>query len=93
MEFDTKFIQFTSLGPSIYRLIENLNLLKFGLWLLSVQTEVNHVRTIFSDRLSETAQFYPYQVHVWTAWPSVRMVFAITPFPIRTEHWNILKCW
>jgi len=31
MEFDTEFIQLTSLGPSIYRFIENLNLLRFGL--------------------------------------------------------------
>jgi len=28
MEFDTEFIQFTSLEPSIYRLKETLNLLK-----------------------------------------------------------------
>jgi hypothetical protein len=31
VEFDTKFIQFTSLEPSIYRLIEILNQDKFGL--------------------------------------------------------------
>jgi len=93
MKFDTEFIQFTSLGPSIYRLTENLNLLKFGLWLSSVRTEVSHVLTVFRDRLSETAQFYPYQVHVQTAWPSVWMVFTITPFRIQMEHWNILKCW
>jgi hypothetical protein len=60
MEFDTEFIQFTSLEPFIYRLKENLNLLKIGLWLSSVQTEVSHVRTVFCDCLSETAQFYPY---------------------------------
>jgi hypothetical protein len=93
MKFDTEFIQFTSLEPSIYRLKENLNLLKIGLWLSSVVTEVSHVRTIFCDHLSETVQFYPYQVHVWTAWPSVWTVFVITPFCVRTEHWNILKCW
>jgi hypothetical protein len=93
MEFDTKFIQFTSLEPSIYRLQENLNLLKIRLWLSSVRTENNYVRTVFCDCLSETAQFYPYQVHVRTAWPSVRIVFAITHFCVRTEHWNILKCW
>jgi hypothetical protein len=45
MEFDTKFIQLTSLGPSIYRLIENLNLLRFGLWLSSVRTEVSLIRS------------------------------------------------
>jgi len=63
MEFDTKFIQFTSLRPSIYRLTENLKLLKFRLWLLSVRMEDSHVRTVFCDRLSEIAQFFPYQVH------------------------------
>jgi len=36
MEFDTKFIQITSLEPSIHRLTKILNLLKFELWLLSV---------------------------------------------------------
>jgi hypothetical protein len=55
MEFDTEFIQFTSLGPSIYRLTENLKLLKFGLWLSSVQTEDSHVQMVFYDRLLETA--------------------------------------
>jgi hypothetical protein len=80
MEFDTEFIQLTSLGPSIYRFTENLNLLRFGLWLSSVRTEVSYVRTVFCDCLSETAQFYPYQVQVRTAWLSVRTVFAITPF-------------
>jgi hypothetical protein len=93
MEFDTEFIQLTSLGPSIYRLTENLNLLRFGLWLSSVQTEVSHVRTIFGAILSETVQFYLYQVHVRSAWPSVRMVFSITPSCVQTEHRNILKCW
>jgi hypothetical protein len=93
MEFDTEFIQFTSLGPCIYRLTENLNLLKFGLWLSSVRMEDSHVWTVFYDRVSETAQLFPYQVHVRTAWPSVRTVFAITPFCVQTKHWNILKCW
>jgi hypothetical protein len=93
MEFDTKFIQFTSLGLSIYRLTENLNLLKFGLWLSSVRTEDSHVRTVFCDRLLETVQFFPYQVHVRTAWPSVWTVFAITPFCIRTKVRNILNSW
>jgi hypothetical protein len=86
MEFDTEFIQFTSLAPFIYRLTENLNLLKFGLWLSSVQTKVSHVRTVFCDHLSKIVQFYPYQAHVRMAWPSVRMVFVITPFRILTEH-------
>jgi hypothetical protein len=27
------------------------------------------------------------------SWPSVRTVFAITHFCVRTEHWNILKYW
>jgi hypothetical protein len=89
MEFDTEFIQFTSLGPSIYRLIENLNPLKFRLWLSIVRTKDSHVWTVFCDRLSETAQLFPYQVHLWTAWPNIRTVFAITPFCVRTEHWNI----
>jgi len=93
MEFDTEFIQFTSLEPSIYRLKKNLNLLKIELWLSSVWTEVSHVRAVFYDCLSETAQFYPYQVHNRTAWLSVRTVFAITLFCVQTEHWNILKCW
>jgi hypothetical protein len=68
-------------------------MLKFKLWLSSVQTEDSHVRTVFCDRLSEILQFFPYQVHVWMAWPSVRTVFAITPFCIRMGHWNILKRW
>jgi len=55
MEFDTEFIQNTSLGLSIYRLTGNQILLRFGLWLSSVQTEVSHVQTVFCDILSETA--------------------------------------
>jgi hypothetical protein len=93
MEFDTKFIKFTSLEPSIYRLNENLNLLKIRLWLSSVRMEDSYIQTVFCNCLSETAQFYLYQVHVLTAWPSVWTVFVITPFCIQTEHWNILKCW
>jgi len=42
-------------------------MLRFGLWLASVWTEVSHVRTVFYDILSETAKFYLYQVHVRTA--------------------------
>jgi hypothetical protein len=53
MEFDIEFIQITSLEPSIYRLTENLNLVKFELWLSSVRTEVSLVRTVFCDRLPE----------------------------------------
>jgi hypothetical protein len=60
MKFNTEFIQFTSLEPSIYRLKENLNILKIGLWLSSVRTEDSYVRTVFCDCLSETVQFYPY---------------------------------
>jgi hypothetical protein len=86
MKFVTEFLQLKSLLPSIYRLTENLNLLRFRLWLSSVRMEDSHVWTVFSDGLSETAQFYPYQVHIRTAWPSIRTVFAITPFRIRTEH-------
>jgi hypothetical protein len=93
MEFDKEFIQFISLGPSIYRLTKNLNLLKFVLRLSSVLTEGSHVRTVFCDRLLETTLFFPYQVHVRTAWPSIWTIFAITPFCVRMEHWNILKCW
>jgi hypothetical protein len=89
----THSVQFTSLGPSIYRFTGNLKLLRFGLWLLSIRTEVSQVRTVFCDILSEIVQFYPYQIHVQTAWPSVWTVFAITPFCIQTKHWNILKCW
>jgi hypothetical protein len=62
----------TSPGPSIYRLTKNIKLLRFELWLSSVRTEVSYVRTVFCDILSETAQFYPYQVDIQT-------VFAITP--------------
>jgi len=67
MELETEFIQFTCLEPLIYRLKETLKLLKNRLWLSSVRTEVNHVRMVFCDILSEIAQFYPYQVHVRTA--------------------------
>jgi hypothetical protein len=69
-------VQNTSLRPSIYRLTGDLKLLRLGLWLSSVRTEVNLIRTIFCNILSETAQFYLYQVHIRTAWPSVRTVFA-----------------
>jgi hypothetical protein len=69
-------VQNTSLGTSIYRLIGNLKLLRFGLWLVSIRTEVSLFRTVFYDILSETAQFYHYQVHVRTAWPSIRTVFT-----------------
>jgi hypothetical protein len=67
MEFDIKFMQLTSLGPSIYRLTKNLNLLRFRLWLSSFRTEDSYVRKVFCDRLSETVQFYPYKVHIRTA--------------------------
>jgi hypothetical protein len=53
MEFDTEFIQITSLEPSIYRLTEILNMLEFELWLSSVRMEVSLVRTVFCDRLPE----------------------------------------
>jgi hypothetical protein len=53
MESITEFLKFTSLEPSIYRLTENLNLLKFELWLLSVRTKVSLVRTVFCDRHPE----------------------------------------
>jgi hypothetical protein len=43
----------TNYKPSIYRLTEILNLLKFELWLSSVQTKVSLVRTVFCDRLSK----------------------------------------
>jgi hypothetical protein len=86
MEFDTEFIQFTSLEPSIYRLKETLNLHKFELWLMSVRMEDSYVWTVFCNRISETAQLYPYQVHVRTAWPSVWTVFVITHFCVQTEH-------
>jgi hypothetical protein len=69
-------VQNTNLGPSIYRLTGNLKLLRFGHWLASVRTEVSLVRMVLCDILSETAQFYLYQVLVRTAWPSVRTVFA-----------------
>jgi hypothetical protein len=58
MEFDTEFIQFTSLEPSIYRLKETLNLLKIGLWLRTIWMEVSLVQTVFCDRLLETVQFW-----------------------------------
>jgi hypothetical protein len=93
MEFNTEFIQFTSLEPFIFRLKETLNLHKFGLWLSSVRTEDSHIWTVFCDYLSKTAQFYPCQVHVRMAWTSDWTVFAITLFCIQMEHWNILKCW
>jgi hypothetical protein len=41
------------------------------------------VRTVNCNRLSKIAQFYPYQVHVQTAWPSVRTIFAVSPFLAR----------
>jgi hypothetical protein len=86
MEFDIESIQFKSLEPSIYRLNENLNLMKIGLWLSSIRKEDSYVWMVFYDYLSETAQFYPYQVHVRTAWLSIRTVFAITHFCVRTQH-------
>jgi hypothetical protein len=46
---------------------------------------------VFSDILSETAQFYLYQVYVRTTWPSVRMVFVkiISAFERNSEiFWN-----
>jgi hypothetical protein len=58
VEFVTEFIQFTSLEPSIYRLKENLNLLKNELWLSSVRTEVRLVRTVFCDRLQNSANLF-----------------------------------
>jgi hypothetical protein len=60
-EFNTEFCTIDNLGPSIYRLIENLNLLRFGLWLSSVRMEVSHVRTVFCDCLSKIAPFC-----IWT---------------------------
>jgi hypothetical protein len=53
MEFNTEFMQITSLEPSIYKLTENLNLLKFELELSSVRTEVSLVQTVFCDCLLE----------------------------------------
>jgi hypothetical protein len=50
-EFVTEFLQFTCLEPSIYRLKENINLLKIRLWLSSVRTGVSLVRTVFCDRV------------------------------------------
>jgi len=46
--------------------------------LSSIRTEDSHVRTVFCDHLSETAQFFSYQVHV-------RTVFALTPFRVRMK--------
>jgi len=43
---------------------------------VSVRSENRLVQTVFCDILSEKTQFYLYQVHVRTAWPSVRTVFA-----------------
>jgi hypothetical protein len=51
MKFYTEFLQLTSLEPSIYRLKENLILLRIGLWLWSVCTEDCLVWTVFCDRL------------------------------------------
>jgi hypothetical protein len=59
----SNFVQNTSLGPSIYMLTKNLKLLRFELWLVSIRTEVSLVWTVFCDIISETAQFYLYQVH------------------------------
>jgi hypothetical protein len=59
MEFYTKFLQITSLEPSIYRLIENLILLKIRLWRVAVQIEVNLIQIVFYDRLSRIARFLP----------------------------------
>jgi len=39
--------------PSIHRLIENLNLLKFELWLSRVRTEVSLVPTVICNHLPE----------------------------------------
>jgi len=46
---------------------------------------------VFSDILSETAQFYLYQVHVQTAWLSVRAVFTKILFGFERKSrifWN-----
>jgi hypothetical protein len=55
MKFDTKFIQFTSLGLSIYRLTKNLNLLKFRLW-LSVRTEDSVILSLLGPRSDGMAE-------------------------------------
>jgi hypothetical protein len=76
-EFNTKLC---TIYKPIYRLTGNLKLLRFELWLSSVRTEVSPVWTVFYDILSDTAQFYLYQVHVRMAWQSVRTVFVVSPF-------------
>jgi hypothetical protein len=59
MEFYTEFLQITNLEPSIYRLIENLILLKFRLWLWSIRMEDSLVQTVFCNRLFKIAQCFP----------------------------------
>lgn len=90
MKFTVESIQNTSPGPSIYRLTRNLKLLRFGLWLASVRTEVSLVQTVFYDILSETVQFYLYQVHVRTGWPSFWTAFAKI---LSTFEWNFGIFW
>jgi hypothetical protein len=48
-----------SLKPFIYRLTENLILLKIELWRVGVRTEVSLIRTVFYDRFSRIAQLFP----------------------------------
>jgi hypothetical protein len=53
MEFYIEFIQITSLELSIYRLTENLILLKIELWQVGLRTEVSLVQTVFATAFPE----------------------------------------
>jgi hypothetical protein len=96
MEFDTEFIQFTSLEPSIYRLKEPLNLHKFGLWLSSVRTKVSLVRTVFCDRVWKgILKFLEFLQDVRTLLsfhPDIQVVsfflsFPTTPISSQSDTW------
>jgi hypothetical protein len=79
MEFDTEFLQFTSIEPPIYRLKETLTLLRNGLWLSTVRTEISPVRTIFCDTFSETTQSWRLSGHLM----DVQVVRYFLSFPMK----------
>jgi hypothetical protein len=66
-----------------YRLTKNLILINFGLWQVPSGQSLSCVPMVFCDRLSRIMQLFPKQDCVRTAWPSIKMVNAVTPFRIR----------
>jgi len=62
-------------GPLFIGFKRPQKLLRFRIWLASVRTEVSLAWTVFCDILSETAQFYLYQVYVWTVFTKILSAF------------------